>query len=45
MRGCQSQLDLWLSFAGIWRDHPEAAEVEQRIREYRSHVNADAERR
>jgi hypothetical protein len=39
-----SQPDLWWEFAGIWQNLPEAAELEQNIREYRSHVNADPDR-
>ncbi len=33
--------DPWLAFAGIWRNHPEAAEIENNLREYRREVNAD----
>jgi hypothetical protein len=41
---CQSQPDPWMAFAGIWRDHPDAAEIEQNIRDYRRDVDADPER-
>jgi len=36
--------DPWLAFAGIWRDHPDAREIEQNIREYRREVDADPDR-
>lgn len=40
----EPQPDPWCAFAGVWRDHPDAAEVEENIRQYRREVNADPSR-
>lgn len=37
----ESRPDPWLAFAGVWRDHPDAAEVEENIRQYRREVDTD----
>jgi hypothetical protein len=34
----------WLALAGTWKDHPEAAEFEQDMLEYRRQVDADPDR-
>ena len=34
----------WRLMAGTWKDHPDTAEIEHNIREYRRQVDADAER-
>ncbi|MBI4583128.1 MAG: type II toxin-antitoxin system HicB family antitoxin [Planctomycetes bacterium] len=31
----------WKSIAGTWKDHPDAADFEQNIRDYRRSVNSD----
>lgn len=38
------QRDPWCAFAGVWRDHPDGAEVEENIRQYRREVDADPKR-
>jgi hypothetical protein len=34
----------WHTLAGTWKDHPEAAEFEEDLREYRRQVDADPDR-
>jgi len=34
----------WHSLAGTWKNHPDAAEFEQNLLEYRSQVDADPDR-
>src|SRR5689334_14442228 len=34
----------WLTIAGTWKDHPDIAEVEENIREYRKRINDDPDR-
>ena len=34
----------WRPMAGSWQDHPDTAEIEQNIQEYRRQVDADPER-
>ena len=34
----------WERFAGVWRDHPDAAEVVQAIAAHRRHVDGDPDR-
>jgi len=41
---CDTEPDPWLAFAGAWRNHPDAAEIEENIRQYRRQVNADPDR-
>jgi hypothetical protein len=36
--------DPWQAMIGIWKDNPDAAEVEQNMREYREEVDADPNR-
>jgi hypothetical protein len=34
----------WQPLAGTWKEHPEIAEFEQHLRDYRQQVNADPDR-
>ncbi|MBI3464178.1 MAG: type II toxin-antitoxin system HicB family antitoxin [Planctomycetes bacterium] len=34
----------WKNVAGTWKDHPDAAEFEQNLRDYRRQVDSDPDR-
>ncbi len=34
----------WKALRGSWRDYPDAAELDENVREYRRQVDADADR-
>ena len=34
----------WKAIAGSWREHPDRAQIEQNIQEYRKQVDADPDR-
>ncbi|MDH3716631.1 MAG: hypothetical protein OES79_00795 [Planctomycetota bacterium] len=36
--------DPWLAYAGVWRDNPDVAEIEENMKEYRRAVDADSDR-
>jgi hypothetical protein len=36
--------DPWIAMIGTWKDHPDAADIEQSMREYREEVDADPNR-
>jgi hypothetical protein len=37
-------VDPWLAMAGTWRDHPDAAEFQQNMKDYRREVDEDQAR-
>ena len=36
--------DPWKALIGIWKDHPDAMDIERNMREYREEVDADPRR-
>jgi hypothetical protein len=42
--GPQAMQDPWTVIAGSWHEHPDAAEVEQNLKEYREEVDRDPRR-